>query len=200
MAQVKNQTKTPEQEYYDELQNQLDEFKKKLDDITDEEELKQLEADIIKEYEENDEHLKTVEYALQDGVKYDKKTYLKATVAKYICDMLNKLEIGWQMTLGMYQMYQLWQSVPEKLTYYELDSTLRTLDQLKFKGFQEWTKILVINEYFKYNHTEYSKDMAQMVFIANKHNAILDRIKLVTKTDIPEDVVLQDEMANMREI
>ena len=180
-------------EYIEGKQKEFDEYKAKVDAIETEFDLKEMEQELIKEMEVEDERLNNVEYVLGSDTIFDGKTYSKTTVCKLICEQLNKLEVNWSYTVGYFQMHKFWKSSPEAVNYKVLDSTLRSLQQLKFKGYEDWKSILVINEYFKENHEEYTKDMGVAMFLSQKHQAILDRLKLVSKNSIDEqDVELID--------
>ena len=144
--------------------------------------------------DENDERVKTAVYKLQDAVVFNGKFYTKSALAKIINEQFDKLEINWQMTLGVFQLYDFWKNVGNEISYAVLDSTLRTLQQLKFKGYTDMRNILIINEFFKFNHEEYTMDLAKTTMLAEKHNALVDRLKLISKTDTPENIIAEEEL------
>jgi quinol monooxygenase YgiN len=81
----------------------------------------------------------------------------------------------------MYQLIRLWRSANlTQISYEAYDSTLRILNQTKFKGFEEWKDILVVNEYLSSCHMQYVKDTSYMIYLAQKHNTILDRMKMIS--------------------
>lgn len=185
------------QELFKKMDSEINEYKKVIDGIDDVTELKEKEQELIKEMEKNDERLKSVRYKLPEMTQFEKSTYTKATVSKYIINQLKKMEVGWQLTLGYHILANIWKSMPSEVDYGTLDSTLRTLQQLKFKGPDDWKSILVINEYFKAVHSEYTSDLAIATALAEKHNAILNRMDLIAKKNSevdPNEVVQQDMM------
>ena len=113
-------------------------------------------------------------------------------IAKLIIYFLDKIEVEWSYTLGMYQLTQLWRSKDLKtIKYKAYDSTLRCLDGVKFKGSSEWRDILAINEYMSKCHNLYSIDTAWLYFLSGKHNAILD---LLNKDKQPQPEQSQPEV------
>ena len=143
------------------------------------EQLKEEEKKIIEIINEYEKILKDKNYPLGKKVEFDGKTYHKEKVCKFIQEIINKREVGYSETLGLYQLYQYWGTAGETVSYPILDSTLRTLESTpKFKGMADWEKILVINEYFKSNNTEMTMDYLQQIYYAHLHNAIIDLLQL----------------------
>ena len=100
---------------------------------------------------------------------------------------INKNEVQWQYTLGLYQLCRFWKNTSnEVITYGQLDSTLRILEQQKFRGFDEWRNILLVNEYMKALHEDYTKDLAVQIALSQKHNSILERMDLIGKVTTDE--------------
>lgn len=166
-------------EFAQRLQNELDEYKKQVSEIKDIEELNRLESECQEALKEYDDYIKTVTYTLPANVVFDGKKYKKSEIAKAIVYFINKIEVKWDYTLGLYELTKLWKTGdPESLTFGQMDSTLRCLDQVMFRGSNEWADILAINEYFKANHEEFSIDTATHIYLAQRHNAVLERIDL----------------------
>jgi len=183
------------QELFKQMDEEVKNYKEEIDKIDEVSGLEEKEQELIKEMDANDEYIKGIKYPLQESVQFGGRVYKKDEVAKYIVNQFKKLEINWQMTLGYHLLTEFWKSNPSDIKYGELDTTLRTLQQLKFKGPDDWKSILVINEYFKFNHEDYTKDLAKSMLLAEKHNIILDRMKLISKKVDPNEVV-QEEMFN----
>lgn len=163
---------------------ELEEYKNKVAEVMDQETLDKMEAEVNDEYTEVNNYLTDVTYDLPGGVDFDGKHYSKNDVAQQIVYFLNKNEVEWSYTLGLFELAKLWKNKDfAKISYYTFDSTLRTLNQIKFKGFDEWKNILVVNEYMKQCHDEYTKDTAMLLFVSQKHNAILDRMQLIQKVE-----------------
>ena len=135
-------------------------------------------------------HLDAVSYELPVHTEYAGKKYSKKDVAAKIVYMLNKLEVKWEQTLGLYQLVTMWKSEDFKqIPYRVYDSTLRCLNAVSFKGMQEWTDILVVNEYLSQCHNEYSLDTGMLVYLSECHNKLLNRMKeLEPGLDIPEEM------------
>lgn len=164
------------------LEKEVEEYKKKIEEINDMDALKEEEKVIIAEIDKFGEYIKTRVYSVPDEVIWEGKRYSRADVAGKINYFINKNEVGWQYTLGLYQLCQFWKNTTNKeVTYGQLDSTLRILENQKFRGYEEWRDILMVNEYMKALHEDYTKDLAMQIAGSQKHNAILERMDLIGK-------------------
>ena len=156
---------------------------KTLDECTAEEQV------LMASMDELQEHLDGVEYELPTNTEYDGKKYSKKDVADKIIYMLNKLEVKWENTLGLYQLVTLWRNKDfAKIPYRVYDSTLRCLNQVTFKGYQEWTDILIINAYLAQCHNEYSLDTGMLIYLSECHNVLMNKMKDLNPQDesVPE--------------
>jgi hypothetical protein len=129
-------------------------------------------------------------YDLPDSVEYDGEKYSKKNIVAKIVYFLNKLEVKWEQTLGLYQLVTMWKRDDfTKIPYRVYDSTLRCLNQVSFKGLSEWTDILAVNEYLSQCHNEYSLDTGMVIYLSECHNALMNRMKeLEPKSDVPESL------------
>lgn len=134
--------------------------------------------------------LDTIEYELPKDVTFDGKKYSKKDVSAKIIYFVNKLEVKWEHTLGLFELVKLWKSDDfEKIPYSVYDSTLRTLNQVTFKGMSEWTDILALNQYFAPCHNEYSLDTGILLYYSEKHNRLMNRMKeLDPNANVPEEM------------
>lgn len=163
---------------------ELEEFRKVVDEVNEVAKLEEMEKDLFKEQDETNEYLRTVQYELPAKVEFDGVSFTNKEVATKTIYFLNKKDVEWKYTLGLYQLVKFWKSEnPTVITYGAYDSTLRLLNQVTFKGFQEWRDILACNEYFKSAHEAYSKDTSWMVFNSEKHNILVDRIQLLSQVE-----------------
>lgn len=178
-------------EFAEELQTKVDAYKESINGITDVDELKKIEEELIEDAKKLDEEIANREYELPSNTIFDGKEYSRADVAGKIIYLLDKQEQGWQMVLGLYELVKYWKTVTNTtnvIRHGALDSTLRTLDQCKFRGFTEWRDILVINEYMKALHEEYVRGNTLQIFIAQKHSAVVDRLELLSpRQSVEED-------------
>lgn len=148
----------------------------------DEEQKLMAEMDIVQE------RLNTVTYELPSHAEHDGKKYSRNDIAGKIVYFLNKLEVKWEHTLGLYQLVQAWKHDDfTKIPYNVYDSTLRTLNTVSFKGFSEWTDILAINAYLSTCHNEYSLDTGMLVYLHECHNILMNRMKEINPaSDVPD--------------
>lgn len=145
------------------------------------------ETELIEEMKEYDTYLNEVIYELPDSSEFDAHKYTKNEIAAKIAYFLNKSEVEWQYTLGMYELVKLWKNRDLKtIKYKEYDSTLRCLNLVKFKGYQEWQDILAVNEYLSACHEVYTIDTSYLYAMSDKHNAIMNRVKELDPEAIPD--------------
>lgn len=148
------------------------------------------EQNLMKKMDEVDERLNNVLYELPEHVEYDDKKFTRKDIISKIVYFLNKIEVKWEHTLGMYQLVKLWKGDNfTQIPYKAYDSTLRCLNQVSFKGMQEWTDILVVNEYLSTAHNEYSLDTGMLIFYSECHNALMDKMKELNPASDRKSVV-----------
>ena len=128
--------------------------------------------------------------------EFKNQRYTRVQVAKFVISALSRLEVEWQYTLGLDDLFDLWGNKDfVEISQGAFDSTLRLLNQLKYKGRTDIREILVVNAYLSQCHNEYSLDTAWNILISEKHNAIMDRVKLIQREQnvIDEQEVLMEE-------
>lgn len=168
---------TPQQ-FAERLQKNLDKYKEKVSALKKKEELDKEEKLCNDDLDKYEAYLKDTAYVLADGVDYDGTHFTKKDIATAILYFLNKMEVKWDFTLGLYELSKLWRNNVEQITFHQMDSTLRTLDQVQFRGFKEWKDILSVNEYFKHNNDEFSIDTAGLIYLHQRNNAVLEQMEL----------------------
>ena len=176
---------------FEEVQSILEQesvlFQEELKGINDVEAVMKKETDLIDEMKEDDNYLNEVIYNLPDSSEFDLHKYTKNEIAAKIAYFLNKSEVEWQYTLGMYELVKLWKNRDLKtIKYKEYDSTLRCLNLVKFKGYQEWQDILAVNEYLSSCHEIYTIDTSYLYALSDKHNSIMNRVKELDPESIPD--------------
>ena len=156
---------------YKKKQEQLRKLSEELKKLT-LEELEAREQEIIKKADDNDKRVAETTFDLP------KENY--KVVAEAIQYFLNKKTVEWQFTLGLVTMYEFWdpEKYAKKISYPMLDSTLRTLGDMQFTGYNEWAMVVATNKYFEILHPEYEKVTESIYDIANEHNAIIDELTL----------------------
>lgn len=138
--------------------------------------------------------LDTVKYELPKNVEFDGKTYSKKDITSKIIYFINKLEVKWEQTLGLYQLVALWKSETfNEIPYRVYDSTLRCLNQVTFKGSSEWLDILAVNDYLSQCHNEYSLDTGMLVYLSECHNVVVNKMDELSKVTSVNEVELPVE-------
>lgn len=157
--------------------NPIEEEKRRLQEFVEsikgksKEELEALEEELIKQADEADKACSEYEFDVPTA-KYQE-------VARAIRYFLDKQTVQWQFTLGMKSLYDFWDTKrPAKLPYPILDTTLRNLGGLQFTGYDEWCKVLIINEYFESMREKYTELARKPYEIAGKHDAVMNALGL----------------------
>ena len=184
------------QEMGDRLQKQADEHKKKLEEVNSLEEIDKMEKEILEILDEFDKYIKQKRYKLPVSVMFDGALYTKEQVGVKIARSLNKKEVQWQYTLGLYQLYKLWSNIKQfpTIPYDAYDSTVRVLGDITFKGLSEWKDVLVINEFFINPNKEYYKDSTMLIYYSTLHSQILERKQILTpiQSETPIEGVMKE--------
>lgn len=157
------------------LEKELKEAQDKVQRIQTVEEALEIEKELVKVINDYDHSLDGRKYQLPEKCEWDGKSYKKSEVVKKVLYFLNKNTVEWQYTLGLYQTYKLWLGDPSEVHYRHYDSTLRLLNQVKFTGNQEWTDILIVNEFMSACHQAYTADTAWYLFLSEIHSALISR-------------------------
>lgn len=166
------------------LTQELNDYKTIVDGVMDIEELTKMEETLMEEAKKYDEYLNSVEYDLPERVEHNNTNYSRNEVAKFITRALNKMEVEWSQTLGLFELVNLWRTKDmSKIASKAYDSTLRVLNQVKYKGYDEWNEILAVNKFLSSCHSAYSLDTSWNILISEKHNAIMQRAELLRKED-----------------
>ena len=154
------------------------------------EECEEEEKTLMEAMKELETALDSVKYELPSDVNFDGRRYSKKDVASKIIYFLNKLELKWSYTKGMKELVDMWKSDDfVEIPYRVYDSTLRTLDQVTYKGYTEWADVLIVNEYLSGCHNLYSLDTGMLVYLSERHNIIMNRMKELDPTaNVPEQM------------
>ena len=136
------------------------------------EQLEKEEQKVVKEADKINDEVVAKKFKLQpEGYK---------EAAEAIQFFLDKQEIDQSLLGGLITMYEFWDptKVQKEVDFPTLDSSLRYIGGLRFKGYVEWKKAVKIIEYFKYLYDEYGEVTEKIYDIAERHSAILDKLKL----------------------
>lgn len=166
------------------LESDVTLFKEEISSL-DLEGLKKVEADLMEDFKEDEVRLQSVAYTLPASVAYDGHTVKRSDVVNKVIGFLNRIEVPFQASLGLYQCIRFWKtqgSSPDtNIPYGAFDSTLRMLGNLKFKGEQDCFDILVINDWFTAGHDGYRRDNMWMAYLSMKHQAIMTAMEALQK-------------------
>lgn len=145
----------------------LDVFKKSLEGKS-VEDLKKIEEEIVKEADSLDKEIAATSFDLPEENYFE--------IAKAIRYFLESQTVQWQYTLGMLSMYDAWdeEKKPENIAYPVLDSTLRTLGQMQFKGHDEWKMVVDVNKYLEPLRDKYVETSQKVFTMAEKHQILME--------------------------
>lgn len=175
-------------EKYDEEVAQFTESLKEVDDV---EKLHKLEEDIIKDIDANNERLAAVKYPLPEQTTFRGQVFTRAKASGFVADLLNAQEVGWQMTLGLFDVIDFWKKIASEksdtteVPYQIYDATLRFLGQQKYRGYEMFKKVLVVSGLFADARDLYLSDLTYTYYLANKHNAIIEREGAIEALNTP---------------
>ena len=135
------------------------------------EQLLALEEDIIKKKEEAQKKAEETEWDVPE------EGYKKAAEALH--RMLSKVSVNWNMATIMYEMFNLWSpdKKPDKMEYAAFDATLRQLNSIEYKGYEELSDVVTVNEYFKNFYDKYQELTLGIHFAAQEHSNVLEAIQ-----------------------
>lgn len=151
-------------------------------------ELKGIEAELMVEMQEDDKHLEEVAYELADSAEFDGTKVNSDKIAEKIVGFLDRLEVEWRATLGIYQAIKFWRKEFEgTVTYPVFDTTLRLLGTLKFKGEVDCKNVLLINNWFSTAHKDYAIDNVWKSYLAAKHQAIMQAMQSLQEAENPTE-------------
>lgn len=146
------------------------EFKKTLTDKT-EEELNNMLMEITEESKKLDESVSQLEYDIPAKGQKDAFDSIKY--------FLNKQKVQWNYALGLVNIYEFFDGSQKKITFAMLDTILRMLGSLEYEGYDEWKKVVAINDYFTPVATEYREVTDSIYDIAERYQAVEGQLKLL---------------------
>lgn len=160
------------------LEADIAEYTALVEAIETEEEILEKEKELMLVMDEYDAYMKGVEYELADRCTFDGQDYTKKAVFDKIVAFFESQELAWEHVHGVYNLTKIWKNKDlEKISYGAYDSTLRILNTLKYKGFENWKSIQVINEYVANCHLEYARDTSYIIYVSKLHNAVMNAQK-----------------------
>lgn len=170
------------EELLDIYQKQIDDYKAYLETITDVDVIKADEPHIIKLQDEWNEICHKRVYPIKPKMTWHEMEITSKQIGAKINAILEKYEVEYSATLGMYQISRYWANPGKEITFDCMNSTAKILGEtgIKYKGPREWENILIINEYFKDNNETYRRDNLKMIFYGCIHSTMVDRLQLVS--------------------
>lgn len=109
----------------------------------------------------------------------------KAETFTAIRELLNTMDVNWQLTLGMREMYDFFdpETKDNTIPYPVLDTMLGTLVQRNYKGYKEWDYAVRISEYFEAARAEYGRLRSQIFVDAQYHSQLMQLIDSMAQVE-----------------
>ena len=174
------------------LEGKIEEYTAYAETLEDTEAVLHAEEEIMKLQDEHQAYLMGVEYDLPEGCTFDNTSFTASKIGEMIVDFISTQEVEWMYTQGLYDLVKLWKVKDlKKIPYGAYDSTVRILGQCKFKGYENWRRILAVNEYLTGSHNAYNADTSYTIYLGQVHNALLNRLNVLN----PQPVAVNEEQA-----
>lgn len=166
----------------DEIQNMmgadLSEFQATIATVETDEELKKLEEELMEVMKANDAVIAQTSYELPADCTSYNQNFTRRTIADIIADFITSVEYEYQYIPGLLGLVKVWKDKNlANIPYGAYDSTLRVLNQQKYRGYNNWINICAVNEFLSSCHAEYVRDTAYLIYLADRHNIIMDQQK-----------------------
>ena len=134
--------------------------------------LKELEKQLMEEFDANDKLINHEFYTLEVSSKEVKK--LGSMVVKF----LEKIDAEFRAAQVVLECINFWSEVPQvdgayKVPHSIFDTTLRLLNSIKYKGKEELDGIVKVNQWFMPSHNAYNKNLIYTHVLSAKHQEIL---------------------------
>lgn len=156
------------------------------------EDLQKMEQDLEPFFKENDIHLRDAKYELPDRIDTFGTEFKRSDLIKNIVSLLNRIEVDFKATLGIYQGIRFWKTVGENaVPFHVFDSTMRLLGQVKYKGERDCLEVLAINDWFSTAHDAYMRDDLWTRYLTTRHQILMKRMDDLQKAQAEADQTQQ---------
>lgn len=135
-------------------------------------------------FAESQEKVKAASYTLKEWEAKD------VHVREFINDFLERVPVKWEFSKAMKEAIEFWESDEIALTGAMIEGTMKFLGSLEYKGLQDCSKILQIEEYIKEPRSAYIADVQEIYRTAEvlnkKHDEVDQKNKEVAALSQPE--------------
>lgn len=109
---------------------------------------------------------------------YDLPVAKQKAVFDNINYFIDKQSVKWNYALGIITIYEFFDKKQTQITYALLDTTLRMLGSLEFKGYAEWKKVVAINDYFSGIAESYREITDRILDSAERYSMVEQQLEL----------------------
>lgn len=146
------------EQYRQRLQEIVDNYEKSVESSNDIAEMEKDYNEIQMRKRELQEQLKMSSYKVSESVEYNGNTVSRKEVGEKIVLFVTKEPVGFPEIQTMKKIVEYWENPSETIQYSVYDATVRTLDNVKYRGVMEWDGILMVSAFFGTMSEPYSVD------------------------------------------
>lgn len=134
--------------------------------------LKELEKQLMEEFDANDKLISQEFYELKGSSEEVK------TLSSFVVEFLEKIDTEFRAAQVVLECINYWSTISEtdgkyKVPHSVFDTTLRLLNSIKYKGKEELDGIVKVNQWFMPSHNAYNKNLIYTHVLSAKHQEIL---------------------------
>lgn len=134
--------------------------------------LKELEKQLMEEFDANDKLISQEFYELKGSSEEVK------TLSTFVVKFLEKIDTEFRAAQVVLECINFWSGISEtngkyKVPHSVFDTTLRLLNSIKYKGKEELDGIVKVNQWFMPSHNAYNKNLIYTHVLSAKHQEIL---------------------------
>lgn len=174
-------------------EQELNDYKARLETITSKDEMLEEEKKIIERDKALKEELFQKFYDLPASVTYNNKTFPRSIVLSYVEKILNKIPVSWQQAEGLLTFIERVRSLKDKIDYGTLTNVLQFLTNARHTGTRELFDCILTMNYFDLLQAEYGCDLQKLEHLADIHNAWMERYELVAPVESRKNETDMDE-------
>lgn len=169
------------EQYRQRLQGIVDEYEKKVSEATDLAEMEKDFLDIRMRKVEVVEMLKKKTYNLPESVDFKGKTCTRKEVGDKIVFFVTKDPVGFPEIQTMMSIREYWRNTSDTIPFTIYDSTVKALDNIKYRGVAEWEGIMMVSAFFGSMSEPYNIDNITLSYWDAKSRVIENRAREVNR-------------------
>jgi hypothetical protein len=190
-AEEKNTFVHTEQQHVQRGDETVEQYRQRLQEIVDAYEKTVAEANDITEMEkdyreiqmrktEMQERLKASSYNVSESAEYNGTNVTRKEVGEKIVLFVTKEPVGFPEIPTMKLIVDYWENPTDTIPFPVYDATVRTLDNVKYRGMMEWDGIMMVSAFFGTMSEPYSIDNITMSYWDAKAKVLETRAREIS--------------------